>query len=58
MLITTVSKLSMEKSVYFQDTCYALGLLMDDREYIDAIKEANEMGFGNQLRRFLLQCYS
>uniref|UniRef100_A0A0R0IT09 ATP-dependent DNA helicase n=1 Tax=Glycine max TaxID=3847 RepID=A0A0R0IT09_SOYBN len=56
VLITTVSKLSMEKSVYFQDTCYALGLLMDDREYIDAIKEANEMGFGNQLRRFLLQC--
>ena len=22
----------------FQDACYALGLLMDDKDYIDAIK--------------------
>lgn len=31
----------------FQDACYALGLLMDDIEYIDAIKETSDMGSGN-----------
>ncbi|KAL5173100.1 hypothetical protein HKD37_16G045712 [Glycine soja] len=38
----------------FQDACYALRLLMDDREYIDAIKEANEIGSRNQLRKFFV----
>nr|KAJ0226239.1 hypothetical protein LSAT_V11C100049790 [Lactuca sativa] len=28
----------------FRDTCYALGLLDDDKEYIDAIKEASHSG--------------
>ena len=34
----------------FQDAFYVLGLLMNDREYIDGIKEANETGSGNQLK--------
>ncbi|KAI3737814.1 hypothetical protein L2E82_27827 [Cichorium intybus] len=34
----------------FRDTCYALGLLDDDREYIDAINEASHSGSGYYLR--------
>ncbi|KAI3507904.1 hypothetical protein L1887_22900 [Cichorium endivia] len=34
----------------FRDACYALGLLDDDREYIDAIKEASHSGSGYYLR--------
>nr|KAJ0212348.1 hypothetical protein LSAT_V11C400186500 [Lactuca sativa] len=30
----------------FRDACYALGLLDDDNEYIDAIKEASHSGSG------------
>ncbi|KAG4949662.1 hypothetical protein JHK86_042901 [Glycine max] len=40
--------------VNFLDACYALGLLMDDREYIGAIKEASQMGSRNQLRRLFV----
>ena len=28
----------------FRDACYALGLLDDDKEYVDAIKEASHSG--------------
>nr|KAJ0219220.1 hypothetical protein LSAT_V11C300126650 [Lactuca sativa] len=34
----------------FRDACYALGLLDDDNEYIDAIKEASHYGSGFYLR--------
>ncbi|XP_057745257.1 uncharacterized protein LOC130963126 [Arachis stenosperma] len=35
----------------FRDACYAYGLLTDDKEYIDAIKEASHWGLGEYLRR-------
>lgn len=35
----------------FQQACYALGLLDDDREYIDGIREASELASGHQLRK-------
>ncbi|KAK9049762.1 hypothetical protein SSX86_031269, partial [Deinandra increscens subsp. villosa] len=34
----------------FKDACYALGLLDDDREYIEAIVEASHHGSGHYLR--------
>nr|KAJ0188926.1 hypothetical protein LSAT_V11C900458960 [Lactuca sativa] len=34
----------------FREACYALGLLEDDREYIDAIEEASHSGSGYYLR--------
>ncbi|XP_042755612.2 uncharacterized protein LOC111907183 [Lactuca sativa] len=34
----------------FRDACYALGLLDDDKEYIEAIKEASQFGSGYYLR--------
>jgi hypothetical protein len=34
----------------FKDACFALGLLDDDREFIDAILEASHWGTGNFLR--------
>nr|KAJ0210655.1 hypothetical protein LSAT_V11C400224380 [Lactuca sativa] len=45
----------------FRDACYALGLLDDDKEYIDAIKEASHYGSGFYLRFLfatLLMCNS
>ncbi|KAI9092285.1 hypothetical protein K1719_027785 [Acacia pycnantha] len=36
----------------FREACYALGLLDDDKEYIDAIKEASSWASGNYLRHF------
>ncbi|KAI9116938.1 hypothetical protein K1719_011937 [Acacia pycnantha] len=36
----------------FREACYALGLLDDDKEYIDAIKEASVWATGNYLRQF------
>lgn len=35
----------------FKDACYALGLLDDDKEYIEAIKEASLWASGKFLRR-------
>jgi len=37
-----------------RQACYALGLLVDDKEFIDAIKEASELASGNQLRRLFV----
>ncbi|XP_023731646.2 uncharacterized protein LOC111879418 [Lactuca sativa] len=45
----------------FRDVCYALGLLDDDKEYIEAIKEASHSGSGFYLRFLfatLLMCNS
>ncbi|KAI9073384.1 hypothetical protein K1719_044663 [Acacia pycnantha] len=36
----------------FKEACYALGLLDDDKEYIDAIKEASSWASDNYLRHF------
>ena len=38
----------------YQEACYALGLLADDKEYIDAIKEASEFASSYQLRRLFV----
>ncbi|KAK2440738.1 hypothetical protein QL285_012114 [Trifolium repens] len=38
----------------FKDACYALGLLQDDKEFIDAIKEGSELHSGHQLRRMFV----
>lgn len=35
----------------YKDACYALGLLDDDKEYIEAINEASFWGTGNFLRK-------
>ena len=35
----------------YQEACQELGLLADDKEFIDAIKEASHLASGNQLRR-------
>ena len=38
----------------FREACYALGLLDDDKEFIDAIKEASIWATGQYLRRFFV----
>jgi len=38
----------------YEEACYALGLLRDDKEFIDAIKEASELVFGHELRRLFV----
>ena len=40
----------------FKDACLAMGLLDDDREYIDAITEASIWGTGTFLRRMFVVC--
>ena len=38
----------------YQEACQELGLLADDIEFIDAIKEASHLASGNQLRRLFV----
>lgn len=38
----------------FRDACYALGLLEDDREYIDGIIEASKWAFAHSLRKLFV----
>nr|KAJ0217909.1 hypothetical protein LSAT_V11C300134380 [Lactuca sativa] len=49
ILLNKVNVIGEEYSS-FRDACYALGLLDDDKEYIDAIKEASHSGSGFYLR--------
>jgi len=38
----------------YEQPCYALGLLINDKEFIDAIKEASKVAFESQLRRLFV----
>ncbi|XP_057761126.1 uncharacterized protein LOC130981559 [Arachis stenosperma] len=38
----------------FKETCYALGLLQDDKEFVDAILEASTWASGNYLRNLFV----
>ena len=38
----------------FKDACYALGLLDDDKEFIDGIKEASNWAIGIYLRKLFV----
>lgn len=38
----------------FHEACFAMGLLADDKEFIDVIIEANELASGHQLRRLFV----
>ena len=38
----------------YQEACQELGLLTNDKEFIDAIKEACHLASGNQLRRLFV----
>jgi len=37
----------------YEKACYALGLLKDDKEFIDVIKEESELASGHELTRYL-----
>lgn len=38
----------------YRDTCFALGLLDDDKEYIEAIKEGHRISFADSVRRLFV----
>jgi len=38
----------------YEEASYALGLLKDDKEFIDAIKEASVLAYGHELRRLFV----
>ncbi|XP_019451814.1 PREDICTED: uncharacterized protein LOC109353911 [Lupinus angustifolius] len=38
----------------FRDACFAMGLLKDDKEYIEALREANDWGSGFYLRKLFV----
>ena len=35
----------------YREACFAMGFLQDDREYVEAIKEAKDWGTTNYLRK-------
>jgi hypothetical protein len=49
--IKTVANIQYET---FREACFAMGLLEDDRDYIETIKEANEWGPGKYLRKLFI----
>ncbi|KAL5163060.1 hypothetical protein HKD37_07G020033 [Glycine soja] len=38
----------------YRETCFAMGFLQDDREYVEAIKEAKDRGTANYLRKLFV----
>ncbi|XP_075077401.1 uncharacterized protein LOC142164118 [Nicotiana tabacum] len=44
-------KINNHEHLTFRDACYALGLLDDDKEYVDVIKEASNWGMPSYLRQ-------
>ena len=38
----------------YKEACYAMGLLADDKDFIDAIIESSDLTLGNQLRRLFV----
>ncbi|OIT07789.1 hypothetical protein A4A49_34833, partial [Nicotiana attenuata] len=46
-----LKKINGDDHETFRDTCYALGLLDDDKEYVDAIMEASNLGTTSYLRQ-------
>ncbi|KAG4958871.1 hypothetical protein JHK87_035504 [Glycine soja] len=38
----------------YRETCFAMGFLQDDREYVEAIKEAKDWGIANYLRKLFV----
>ncbi|XP_019240815.1 PREDICTED: uncharacterized protein LOC109220798 [Nicotiana attenuata] len=44
-------KINNHEHLTFRDACYALGLLDDDKQYVDAIKEASHWGMASYLRQ-------
>ncbi|XP_058768047.1 uncharacterized protein LOC131641761 [Vicia villosa] len=38
----------------FRDACFAMGFLQDDREFVEAIKEAHQWGSGHFLRKLFV----
>ena len=38
----------------FQEACYAIGLLSDNKEFVEAIIEACKLAFSHQLRKFFV----
>lgn len=46
-----IRKINGKTELNFKDACEAMGLVADDKEYINAITEASHWGTGNYLRR-------
>ena len=38
----------------YREACFAMGFLQDDREYVEAIREAKDWGTANYLRKLFL----
>ena len=49
-----IRKVGEVQYLTFRDACFAFGFLDDDREFIGAIREANQWGSGYFLRRLFI----
>ncbi|GAU49129.1 hypothetical protein TSUD_376720 [Trifolium subterraneum] len=49
-----LKKIGDTQYVSYRDACFAMGFLEDDREYINAIKEAKDWGSGHFLRKLFV----